>query len=33
MGSPAIFAKAGFQEVAVTDKGRRIVRFVAGKGK
>lgn len=32
MGSPSIFAKAGFRAVAVARNGRRIVRFVVGQG-
>ena len=33
MGSPSIFKKAGFREAALAENGRRIVRFVVGKGK
>jgi len=33
MGSPSIFKKAGFQDAAIAENGRRIVRFVVGKSK
>lgn len=32
MGSPAIFERAGFQEVGMTERGRRIMRFVKDQG-
>ena len=33
MGSVATFQEAGFQEAAITEQGRRIMRLVVGNGR